>query len=381
MAECYSHVESFPHEPKIPGYYYACGFPEQATDGSALDRLLDQFSPETDIDRDLIMAMIVTLFWGGAGGTRPAFLLTADQGRGSGKSSLASLVAYLVGGAIDLSANEDIGSIKARLLSPDGLAKRVVLLDNVKSMRFSWSELESLITNPLISGRRMYVGEASRPGTMLWLITLNGASLATDLAQRCVIIKLRKPEYSGSWLERMRRYIDDHRAAIISDCIGSLRSERYQLPSYSRWGAWEEDVLSRLPDPTGAQTVIAERQQAVDVEEEETNLIAEFFQNKLSDLTYDTDREQILVPSKIAARWLNEATNENITTAAASRRLKQKIKERTFRRLRVNACRSWGRGFVWVGEDSQDSTIRTDIETRIGEFERQKHLQRYSNDA
>jgi hypothetical protein len=61
----YLAVESLPHHPPIDGHYYACEIPKPG-DGTLLDRLVDYFSPETDIDRDLIKAMFVTPFWGGA---------------------------------------------------------------------------------------------------------------------------------------------------------------------------------------------------------------------------------------------------------------------------------------------------------------------------
>jgi hypothetical protein len=76
---------------------------------------------------------------------------------------------------------------------------RIALLDNVKTTRFSWAELEALITREVISGKRMYVGDASRPNLITWLITLNGASLSTDMAQRVVEIRLADPEYRETW--------------------------------------------------------------------------------------------------------------------------------------------------------------------------------------
>ena len=107
--------------------------------------------------------------------------------------------------------------MKSRLLSSDGASKRVVLLDNVKSFKFSWAELESLITAPTISGRKLYIGEGQRPNNITFILTLNGVSLSTDLAQRCVIVKLKKPDFSGDWEESTRRFIAKHRHEIVSE--------------------------------------------------------------------------------------------------------------------------------------------------------------------
>jgi hypothetical protein len=79
-------------------------------------------------------------------------VVTSDDGRGVGKSKVPETVGYLCGGYIDVRANEDIERLKTRMLTPTARTKRLAILDNVKSMRLSWAELESLITSPIISG-------------------------------------------------------------------------------------------------------------------------------------------------------------------------------------------------------------------------------------
>ncbi len=178
----------------------------------------------------------MTAFWGGLPGCRPAFVVTSDDGRGVGKSKVPEVVGYLCGGYIDVSANDDIEVIKTRMLTPAARTKRIALLDNVKSLKLSWAELESMITSPTISGRQLYVGEGQRPNLLTWFITLNGVSLATDMAQRSVIIKVVKGKNDGPWWEETRRYIDDHRSEIIGDIIGALRAEPFPLKEFSPVG-------------------------------------------------------------------------------------------------------------------------------------------------
>lgn len=364
-AEEYLAIEHLPHEPPIQNHYYACE-PLEPGNGDALRGLIQRYNPATPIDEDLMAGMFATAVWGGRGGTRPAFLITAESGRGKGKSTLAHHVALLAGGGIDLSANEDIGITKQRLLSPEGLQKRVAILDNIKSLKFSWAELESLITSPTISGKALYIGEVSRMNNILWLITLNGVALSKDLAQRCVVIKLGDPSRQASWAEETVRYIEENRNDIIADCIALLRSERFPLPRYSRWSSWERDVLERLPDPLGAQETILDRQQLADVEEEEAGLIQEFFETELKKLHYDTRSDRIFIPSVLTAEWYALATREKVSTTAASRRLTQAIAEGTITLLERNRCNTYGRGFVWNGPLSSDSRkINTDIEARI----------------
>ena len=52
-----------------------------------------------------------------------------------------------------------------------------------------------MITTDIISGKRLYMGEGRRPNTITHVITLNGASLSKDLAQRCIPIKLARPKW------------------------------------------------------------------------------------------------------------------------------------------------------------------------------------------
>jgi hypothetical protein len=132
-ATTYEAVEVLPHSPPMAGHFYACTSPTPGN-GSTLDTLIKRFCPATPIDGDLILAAFVTCFWGGPGGARPAFCITSDAGRGSGKSKLLAMIGYLAGGQIELSANETAETIKQRLLSPEGLSKRVAALDNIKSM-------------------------------------------------------------------------------------------------------------------------------------------------------------------------------------------------------------------------------------------------------
>lgn len=364
-AQSYLAVETLPHEPSIEEHYYACRIPT-AGKGDTLRQFIGRFRPATDIDTDLLTAFFVTLFWGGRTGGRPCFALTSDDGRGSGKTSVVSNAGRLAGGMIELSANEDAEIIKQRLLSPDGLTKRLAVLDNVKSLRFSWAELEGLITSPAISGKALYVGEATRPNNIVWALTLNGVSLATDMAQRSVIIKLVKPKRSGTWAEDTYAFIDANRDALIADCIGFLRRDRQELPGFSRWAAWENDVLSRLPEPSDAQRVILERQGASDVEQEEAAIVQEYIECQLSALGYDTERDRVFIPSPIAREWFNSATGERVGTTNASRWMNQQIDERKLCSIVQNRCRTYGRGFVWIGPNvDPDQQITTDLESRI----------------
>ena len=84
---------------------------------------------------------------------------------------------------------------------------------------------------------------------------------------------------------------------------------------------------------------------------------------------YDTDRDEVFIPSAVACRWFNWAQNVNDKVAAVSRVLRQLCEEERTKWLRVNKCNAWGKGFVWEGPHRDAmSTVKTDIQHRIAEW-------------
>lgn len=360
----YKAIEDYPHEPLVPNHFYLCDQVEQG-DGSTLAAFLDFFSPKTDVDRDLLQATLMTMAWGGPGGKRPAFLFKA-RGRGKGKTTAAEQLAGVFGGCLSFSMNDRAREVKERLLSPESLTKRGALLDNIKTSKISSGDFEALITAQEISGKRMYVGEASRPNTLTWFLTTNGPSLSKDMAQRCIPIELDDPNFSRDWDANILAFVEANRWKIIGDLVGVLRGPSYPLRRYSRWGLWERDVLEKLPEPNEVQQVIRERQAEIDTDAEETGLVADYFQSRLEDLHYDTDTERVFIPSRIATQWLTEATHRDFNAISGGQYLNQQIDEESLRCLRRNRTHALGRGYVWHGPNAgATDTIRTDLETRL----------------
>lgn len=369
----YKSIEHVPHEPPIPDHYYACGeFPD--SDGSHLAWLLDRFSPATEIDRSLILVMLATAFWGGAGGARPAFLITAD-GRGAGKTTLAAICAELTGGMIDISPKEDIAKIKERILTAEGKDKRVVLIDNIKAVRFSSAELEALTTAQVISGRELYHGESQRPNTLLWLMTMNGVGLSRDIAQRVVIVRLTRPQYSGAWSDETMAYVREHKKELICDLLTFLRGPKVRLEKYSRWGQWEDQVLARLNFPAAAQALILERQAESDIDTDESGMIEDYFREQLRMYRYEVESDCVFIPGRIANKWFREATGDRATVTKSTQAIRQQIEEGTVKSLRLARRCDLGRGFLWQvpGGEFDASEVHSDLEQRIEISERTAH--------
>lgn len=235
--------------------------------GTAANRQRDRhFRMGIDVDRTLIAAAFLTPLWGWPPGTRPIIVFTAD-GRGHGKTTCAELIGYMYGCTLACRKGDESTELAQRILSPEGRTKCVILIDNLKDRAYSSQSLEGLITARQISGRQLYVGEASRPNHLTYIITVNSPGFSTDIAQRAVIIRLGRPDHSGTWLSETQRFIDDHRDQIIADMVGYLRRPRLKLRLYSRWADWDDGVLSHFPNAdTVQQTIILRRREKVHVQ-------------------------------------------------------------------------------------------------------------------
>ena len=368
-AQRYVAIETLPHEPLLKDHYYACGRIEPG-DGTTLWKFLDFFCPATPIDRQLLITLLASPLWGGPPGARPAGLITSTTGRGKGKSVLAQFIARIYGGPLDFSSGEDITVIKQRFLSTEAAGLRIALLDNLKTMRFSWAEIESLITSDIISGKKMYTGESRRPNLFTWLVTLNGASLSTDMAQRVVEIRLADPHYRERWDEEVGAFIEDNRTKIIADLIGFLRQPAKPLSKCSRWASWDGQVLARLDDPDECLATILERRGQVDVEEEEAQVIEDHFGSKLRWLGYDIGTADVFIPNTVATQWYNQATNDRRKTTGVTRALKQLHDEGRLTRLMPYRASGGNRvrGLRWVGEHCDSmAAMKMDLGHRLAE--------------
>lgn len=272
----YRGIATLPYEPPVQ-YLYYCETAIEPCDGQYFERLLSFFRPATPEDRTLLGCAFATPAWGGPPGKRPAFVITADEGRGVGKSVFLEIVGRLYGGACDFSVGDEINKVKTRLLTPEAAVYRIATLDNVKSMKLSWGEWEALVTAPTISGHRNYVGEGQRPNPFTWYLTLNGANLSDDIARRSVIVKLKRGKNHGEWYERITSFIGRHRSRIFGDIVALLRGEVVKLEQHNIWPVWERGVLCRFPNARAVQQVVLGRQHEANVEDDEAALLHEHF--------------------------------------------------------------------------------------------------------
>jgi hypothetical protein len=362
VAPEYDAIETLPHWPKMDRVYYMhspIGDP-----AGKLDELIGLFCA-SDIDRQLIKALIVTLFWGGPAGKRPAFLVTgpdndANRGRGVGKSTLIDIITQeLVDGFVNVSATESMPDIKIRLLSSESGRKRVVRLDNVKTLRLSWADLEGEITSPVISGKALYKGEGRRPNTLIWLITLNGASLSKDMALRTIPIKIDRPVFDANWESNVRGFIREHRQSILGDVREFLEKKPGELASLSRWTEWDTSILSKLNGCENVQVTISQRQLSIDNDDEEQDIYNTFICKKLVSIGLDPEIGAAIIPSRMMTQWVNEAGNLKLSPIHGS----AFVNNLGIRNL-TKSDRKGSRFWKWTG-DKWDGSQPVPIETEL----------------
>ncbi len=251
--------------------------------------------------------------------------------------------------------------MKRLLSSTDCSTQRVILIDNVKTHRFSWADVEALITSDRINGRKLYIGDGSRPNHFVVAITLNGASLSKDMAQRCIIVKLRRPKSTDAWESETAAFIEENRQAILGDLVAHLKRPVPRLSSFSRWGAWEAATIARLANPESLQRLIRERANEVDDDQEEANLIREAIADEIRDRGHgDPNEMTVRIPCRTMVEIVNRALQERLTATAVGTKLKAlagSIAE-------IKKCSNGKRRFwLWSGKDC-NSTWTEDLRER-----------------
>ena len=353
----YRGIETAPHHPVMPGLYY--NYPElPEPDDEALSNLISRFCPETDEDKAYILSMFLTALWGG--GERPAFVISSKDGRGSGKSTVGEMLAEVLGQQPTKgSTKNSIEDLKTRLLSPAGLTSRIVIFDN-ETGRVSSGELAAEMTSPTISGRRLYVGEGRRPNNLLWIITLNTPSLDSDLASRCIVISVKKPEYSSDWRTGILQFIEAHRWGIISALMNMLKQDTPHLAS-CRWSAWENEVLSKVhshyADLPKLQSLFMDRQRSFDDEADETQLIRDGFIDAMKSSDSDPDMSPCFFKNSYASDIYNSVTGARVRKNTALRDIKNLIRMGVIKELEEAQHGIYGRGFIWTSETAPEDAI------------------------
>ena len=335
-AQLFEQITGLPHYPKLETVFYSKIFGAEST--GALDQLIRMFNYATDADRQLLMAMFLTPFWGGPGGSRPAFLIDGLENdplgnRGIGKTSITDALAHLAGDCIDISNKTDGEDIKKRILTAGDV--RIIRMDNIKSSNLSNEVLESLITIKRVSGHRMYVGQAAIANWFTYILTFNEAALSRDMAQRCIVIRLKRPNYSASWYQDITEFIDKNRDKIIQDIGFMLGKEVARHPAHTRFPLWEREVLYRACDSIDCVfEAISKEQKATDTENQLAEDINEIMISEISKLWrieagtgnkkfFDPELDVVAIKRSVVFKWLCPLFEHNASRRYIAKRFER----------------------------------------------------------
>lgn len=350
-------IEKVPHYPPMKSVHYA--LPElPEPDMTTLEKFLNFFSPETEYDRDLILAMFLTTLWGGPAGQRAPFLVTSKDGRGVGKSTLAETAAKLLNQIpIQASTRLDSDALTTRLLSWEAMKSRIVLFDNEvgTQQKISNAGMASLFTTGQISGRKLYVGEASRPNHLVWIMTLNSVTLDSDFASRCIPIALKKPSDSVNWQEKLNTFIEENRWILIATMITLLKQETAYVPPKTRWGLWENQVLSKVPGLNRGDVLelVVARQKEYDNDLDEKVMIIDALMNLINGQQKDVQTHRFFISNPDMAGLVRDALHLKQGNAWILRQVKDIIAKGDYPALKLHKLKH-ARGFIW--DETSDGT-------------------------
>lgn len=355
-------IEALPHVPPIPSLYYLpahlppCPRPEDYPDGrTPLMEFVHRLNPATPEDRDLLLAAILTPAWGGPAGARPAFVLTSEFGRGTGKTTTAEAIAMIYGGYVAIPANDDQRRTRERLLSDTAATQRVAIIDNLKTSLGN-AEIEGLITCATVSGHKLHVGEMQRPNHLTWVITANCPGLSCDLAERSVVIRIGARRHQENFREWAFDHVQRHRAAILAEIIAILgvvpRSE-ITGSNRDRWRAWQDGVLAHLPNGDALAALIIARRPEVDDDGDEAAEIGRVVEELVS-CAYPADWRcrSVLIPFVILHRALLRAgvVDATLTPRGAIKKVRAHLGSRGLESLR-DGRKNIAKGWCFTGPD------------------------------
>jgi hypothetical protein len=245
----YAMVSRVPLYPVPPNVYIpAWVYPQSKhSSGQAVFDLISMFNPASAIDRDLLLAAILTPFWGGPPGQRPLFVITGREGigiQGIGKTSTALLLSELAGGAFQACTSKN-DELTKQTLSQQALQYSTILVDNLVRVIRS-AEFAQALTADFIHGRAAYGRQSKRLNVLTWIATAVSPEFDNDISERSVLIELeQKPEDADPyWESNVRSFIEHNRQKLLADVLWLLEhQERTKPTKHLRQMRWCVEVL------------------------------------------------------------------------------------------------------------------------------------------
>ncbi len=118
-----------------------------------------------------------------------------------------------------------------------------------------------------------------------------------------------------------------------------------QIKKHSRWAAWGDAILNKVARPDKCQRLIRQRQNDVDDDQDESDLVVEEIRRQFRRVGRDPDNCQVFIRAKYLSEWVYEATGERITPA----RVSGYLRALNLSELKSQKRKSRGAGWIWKG--------------------------------
>ena len=311
--EAISHVPDWPKRSDV--YYAHDPIPPPCPQRSRFEHLVSSFAVASDADKTFLRAFLIAPLWYIYGIPKPSWIIDSEDGAGTGKSTIAEIVAYLYKGEPVRTNRQElrmgIQELIKRLISSHGRQQRIVLVDNVVG-QFSCPELADLITGQSISGRAPYGrGEETRPNNCVFVITANTATVDNDIADRSYYINVRRPPRDPVWKSDILAYIDKNRFEIVADIISILDTpDRFRSAPHTRFPEFETQILQAVcsdqAEYDAAIDHISTARADTNAEDEQAQTIDDTIRERLCALGIHPDHETVFIKTKVMELWMGD---------------------------------------------------------------------------
>lgn len=326
VSKKYNAISTIPDYPtKDDTLYLHDTLPKADTDHKYFWGFVDLFTPKDQINRKILASLVIAPLFNPPKIDKPLFIIDSVAGQGSGKSTVPEMIATLYdssenGGVCTTTLteiNNSFTELTKRLLSTSGRNARVLLVDNVTQILKS-ANFAQLITANTINGRPSYGrAEESRPNNLTYVVTVNGATVDSDMASRAFYLTLAKPNYQADWKPKVLNYIDKNRYNIFADIIDIISTHKpLDLPIRTRTPQFETEVLHSLCESkeelNNILDTIMDLKAGTNTDKQEAEEFMEEIEDKLSELPqafgkpkFDLENDIFHIRSEVLAEWFD----------------------------------------------------------------------------
>ncbi|MBF0313354.1 MAG: DUF3854 domain-containing protein [Oligoflexia bacterium] len=192
-----------------------------------LSKLLNEFCFKSMADRDnflgaLISRLLPTMFMGEC-----PFLAIVGNQPSLGKSLLGNLIAIIYSGKQSPRVNYNPNDEQfERAITVHARNNDYVFIDNVRGNKIESQFLEGMITSKVYAARILGKTEnIERPNTILFMLSMNDASLNKDLITRALPVELYYPDNPSKrkfCILDPAAYAEEHREQLLAELIGFI---------------------------------------------------------------------------------------------------------------------------------------------------------------